>query len=83
MPSGHSSKPYGMALDSNGRLWIAETGQYPNRIVVFDSKDKKFISSTQVPSGGAIRHMHYDNKRDKVWFGVDTGYIGNISLTID
>ncbi len=82
MPSYKASNPYGMALDSNGRLWIAETGQYPNNIVVFDTKQQKFISSTPVTSGGSIRHMYYDSKRDRVWFGVDTGYISNISLAV-
>jgi len=49
-------------------------------MVVFDTQKQAFISSTPIPSGGAIRHMYYDNKEDKIWFGVDTGYIGNISI---
>lgn len=80
MPSGAGSRPYGMAIDHQDRLWIAETGVSPNRIVIFDTQSKTFISSTPIPSGGAIRHMTFDNERALVWFGVDTGYLGNISM---
>ncbi len=81
MPAFDSSNPYGMAIDSNNRLWIAETGKYPNNIVIFDTKQKNFISSTKVESGGSIRHMYYDAHKDKIWFGVDTGYISRIGMS--
>ncbi|WP_448547516.1 Vgb family protein [Thalassotalea fusca] len=82
LPSGSDSRPYGMTIDNKDRLWIAETGVSPNRVVVFDTQLEKFISSTPIPSGGAIRHMIFDQERGLVWFGVDTGYLGNISMKL-
>ena len=75
MPGGKNSRPYGTALDNNGLLWIAETGEYPNRLIGFDTERQEFISASGVASGGAIRHMYYDGKADAFWFGVDTGFI--------
>ena len=76
MPGGEDSRPYGTALDDNGILWIAETGPYPNRLIGFDTGRQLFVSASEVPSGGAIRHMYYDGDADDFWFGVDSGYIG-------
>jgi virginiamycin B lyase len=77
MPSGKTSLPYAMAVDSQDRVWAVETGPKPNRFVAFDPKSEKFVSSTPVPSGGgAIRHVDYDPKAGRIWFGADTGTIG-------
>lgn len=75
MPGGKNSRPYGTALDDKGVLWIAETGDYPNRLVGFDTGRRKFIGASRVASGGSIRHMYYDGKADVFWFGVDSGFI--------
>lgn len=80
MPSGSGSRPYGMASDELGRVWVVETGVMPNRFVGFDSKTLKFLPGTDLPSGGAVRHMFYDQRTKTVWFGVDTGFIGAAKL---
>ena len=77
LPSGENSRPYGMASDSEGRIWLVETGVEPNLFVGFDPATETFFSSTPVPSGGGtIRHMHYHEPSGAVWFGTDTNYVG-------
>lgn len=77
LPSGAGSKPYGMAIDKNERIWIVETGVQPNRFVGFDTGAEKFLDGTDVPSGGGtVRHMYYHEPGGAVWFGTDTNYIG-------
>ncbi|MBY6105731.1 lyase [Ferrimonas balearica] len=75
LPGGPRSQPYGTALDDNGILWIAQTGMQPNQIVGFDTQSKRYISQSEVPSGGTVRHMMFDAKSGAFWFGVDTGYL--------
>lgn len=77
MPSGKKSKPYGMAVDKNDRLWFVETGVSPNRFVGFDTVLEKFLSGTNIPSGaGSVRHMFYFEPAGEVWFGTDSNYVG-------
>ncbi len=77
MPSGEGSRPYGMASDASGKIWIFETGVQPNLMVGFDPKKEKFFGSTPVPSGGGtVRHTHYHEPSGTVWFGADTNTIG-------
>jgi len=81
MPGGADSKPYGMAVDKNDRLWVVETGIQPNRFIGFDTQTGSFFSETDIPSGGgSIRHMHYYEKAGEVWFGTDTNYIGRAEV---
>lgn len=80
-PSGADSRPYGVAIDADDRIWFVETGVQPNRFVGFDARTEAFISSTEVPSGGGtIRHMYYDRGANVVWFGADTNTIGRATL---
>lgn len=77
MPQGDGARPYGMASDNEGRLWIAASGPKPNIFLGFDPKTEDFFSQTPVPSGGGtIRHMHYHAPSGTVWFGTDTNYVG-------
>lgn len=77
MPDGEESRPYGMASDSKGRIWVVASGVEPNRFLGFDPQKKTFFSATPVPSGGGtVRHMHYYEPTGTVWFGTDTNYIG-------
>jgi len=77
MPQGEAARPYGMASDSHGRLWMMATGVEPNVFVGFDPASEAFFSMTDVPSGGGvIRHMHYHEPSGAVWFGTDTNYVG-------
>ena len=77
MPQGEGAKPYGMATDGKGRIWMVATGVQPNIFVGFDPKTEEFFSATEVPSGGGtIRHMHYHAATGAIWFGTDTNYVG-------
>ncbi len=81
LPGGENSRPYGTALDRDGRIWIAETGAVPNHLVGFDPRTRTFLSRTPVPNGGgSIRHMYYDPARHEVWYGADTNHIGRVRL---
>lgn len=76
-PSGAESRPYGMALDDQDRVWFVETGPSPNRFVGFDTRTREFFSITDVPSGGGtVRHMYYHAPTRAIWFGTDTNNIG-------
>jgi len=75
LPSGSGSRPYGMAADDHGRIWLVETGPSPNLFIGFDPAEDKVFSVTAIPSGaGSVRHMHYH--AGSVWFGTDAGTIG-------
>ena len=84
MPSGATSMPYAMTSDDRDRLWLAETGVQPNRLVGFDSKTKSWVASIPVPSNGAtantIRHMTFDRSTRQIWFGTDAGTIGAVKV---
>lgn len=80
-PAGADSKPYGMAVDGDNRIWFVETGVQPNRFVGFDPSIGEFIAIDDVPSGGGtVRHMHYHAPTNSIWFGADTNTIGRLSL---
>ncbi|MEM6537419.1 MAG: lyase [Pseudomonadota bacterium] len=77
LPGGNESRPYGMAMDGDGDIWVVETGSKPNMFIGFDPDTEAFFGSTPAPSGGGtIRHMHYHAQSGSVWFGADTNYIG-------
>jgi len=81
LPSGRASKPYGMAVDKDDRVWIVETGVQPNRFVGFDTNAEEFLGGTDIPSGGGtIRHMYYYEPGGEVWFGTDTNYVGRAKV---
>jgi virginiamycin B lyase len=84
MPQGQGARPYGMASDSTGKLWMVATGVQPNVFVGFDPSTEQFFSETEVDSGGGtIRHMHYHEPSGTVWFGTDTNYIGRAIVEPD
>jgi virginiamycin B lyase len=77
LPGGATSRPYAMASDADGRVWLVETGAQPNRFVAFDSRSLRWVSNAPVPSGGGtVRHMVFDPARRMIWFGADAGTIG-------
>lgn len=81
LPGGPGSRPYALAADGRGRIWVAETGLRPNRLVAFDPASASFVHELAVPSGGGtIRHMVYDPKADAIWFGTDANTIGRLAL---
>ncbi|WP_405282369.1 lyase [Gaopeijia maritima] len=80
-PGGSDSRPYGMAIDADDRVWFVETGHQPNTFVGFDPATEEFFSITEVGSGGgAIRHMYYDADENVVWFGTDANTVGRATL---
>jgi virginiamycin B lyase len=80
-PGGEDSRPYGVAIDEDDRVWFVETGLQPNRFVGFDTETEEFFSVTEVGSGGgSIRHMYFDPETDVVWFGTDANTIGRANL---
>jgi virginiamycin B lyase len=77
LPSGSGSRPYGMAMDGDDRVWIVESGASPNLFVGFDTEAEKIVSVTEIPSGtGSVRHMDYEETTGSVWFGTDNETIG-------
>lgn len=77
LPSGTRARPYGTAADSSGVVWVVETGPDPNVFVGFDTRTRRFVRATPVPSGGGtVRHMFYHRPTGTVWFGADTNTIG-------
>jgi len=84
MPQGDDARPYGMASDSQGRIWLVATGVQPNVFIGFDPAAERFFTETPVPSGGGtVRHMHYHEPSGTVWFGTDTNYIGRAIVEPD
>ena len=78
-PSGEQSRPYGMAIDGQDRVWFVETGPEPNRLVGFDTRSGEFLGATPIPSGGGtVRHMYTHPPTDEIWFGADTNTVGRI-----
>ncbi len=81
LPGKMESRPYGMIVDDQDRLWFVETGLEPNRLIGSDSNSKTFISQIDIPSGGgSIRHMVYHPSSKAIWFGADTNTIGRAIL---
>ena len=81
LPGGAMSLPYGMALDGQGRIWVAETGLRPNRLVAFDPARGMFTDTVEVGGGevpNSIRHMTYDARTGAIWFGTDRNTIGRL-----
>lgn len=84
MPQGEGARPYGMASDSSGKVWMVASGVQPNVFVGFDPESEEFFSATEVDSGGGtIRHMHYHEPSGAVWFGTDTNYVGRAIVEPD
>ena len=78
LPAGQQSLPYAMASDDRDRIWLAETGIQPNRLVGFDPKSESWISVTPISESGGltVRHMIYHGPTRSLWFGTDANTIG-------
>jgi virginiamycin B lyase len=68
-----------MATDDQDRIWLAETGVQPNRLVAFDPKQRTWVAN--IPVGerapNTIRHMVFDRASKRLWFGTDLNMIGS------
>lgn len=82
LPGGLQSLPYAMASDDRGRVWVAETGIQPNRIVAVESGTGRVIGEAVVAEsgGGTIRHMTFDPRTRFIWFGTDKNTIGRVEV---
>lgn len=82
LPSGAMSLPYGMAVDDQDRVWVAETGVQPNRLVSFDTKKRLFQDQIAIGEGNrnSIRHMTFDPLTRMIWFGEDRGFVSGIKV---
>jgi virginiamycin B lyase len=82
LPSGPGSLPYAMTLDDRGRIWVAETGIQPNRLVAFDPAMKAFTETVVIAAEGpnTIRHMTFDKSTRQIWFGGDANMIGRVHV---
>lgn len=83
LPAGGRSLPYAMAVDDRDRVWIAETGVQPNRLVAFDPRREKFTDSVATEGGGdpnTIRHMVYHAATREIWFGTDRNTVGRLKV---
>jgi virginiamycin B lyase len=84
LPAGADARPYGMALDDAGRVWVVETGPAPNRLIGFDTRQERIVSITPIPSGGgSVRHMDHHAGTGTVWFGTDEGTLGRARVAVD
>lgn len=84
MPSGPAAQPYAHTQDDKDRIWIVETGVYPNKLVAFDTKTKQWVANIAIPSNGAprntVRHMTFNRATREIWFGTDAGTIGHVKV---
>ncbi len=56
-PGGPASKPYGIAITPDGRVWYSESGVQPNTIVRFDPRRRSFARAEIPSGGGVVRNM--------------------------
>ena len=83
LPAGEASLPYAMAGDDKGRIWLAETGVRPNRLVAFDPAAGKFTQTVDTEGGdqpNTIRHMVFYQPTREIWYGTDRNTIGRLAV---
>lgn len=82
LPGGVATLPYGMTVDDQDRIWVAESNpSKPNRLVGFDPRTQKFFSISELKGDkNTVRHMVFDKKTKMIWFGSDAGFIGKASV---
>ena len=82
LPGGRASLPYGMTVDDQDRIWIAETGTQPNKLVGFDPKSNRVFSYSDIPgTPNTVRYMIFDKKTKMIWFGNDAGTISKVDVS--
>jgi virginiamycin B lyase len=83
LPGGKGSLPYAMAGDDKGRIWLAETGPRPNRLVAFDPAAGKFTQSVDTEGGdqpNTVRHMVFHKPSREIWYGTDRNTVGRLKV---
>ena len=56
-PGGPESRPYGIAITSDGSVWYSESGVSPNTLVRFDPLTHAFAREPIPSGGGVVRNM--------------------------
>jgi virginiamycin B lyase len=80
-PAGNESRPYAMAIDDKNRVWFAESGPQPNRLIAFDIPSGQFVSDVEIKDAtGAVRHMVFHKESRTLWFGTDTDYLVRVRV---
>ena len=72
-----------MAGDDKGRIWVAETGVRPNRLVGYDPAAGKFSQSVDTEGGdepNTVRHMVFYQPTREIWYGTDRNTIGRLKV---
>jgi virginiamycin B lyase len=83
MPAGKASLPYAMASDDKGKIWLAETGVQPNRLVGFDPRAGAFTDTVATQGGGepnTLRHMVFHRPTREIWYGTDRNTVGRLKV---
>lgn len=82
LPGGQQSLPYAMVSDDRGRIWVAETGQQPNRLVAVQAGTGRVVGEAIIAEsgGGTIRHMTFDARTRFIWFGTDRNTVGRVEI---
>lgn len=79
-PGGNGSRPYGIAIGPDGRVWYDESG--PDDLVAFEPA----TAGTEVVAiptrGSVVRNMAVDATRGRLWLALSgTERLGRIDLT--
>jgi virginiamycin B lyase len=83
LPAGPSSLPYAMTSDDKGKIWLAETGVTPNRLVAFDPGVGRFTDSVATEGGNepnTVRHMVFYKPTREIWYGTDRNTVGRLKV---
>jgi virginiamycin B lyase len=80
-PTGSEAHPYAMAIDDRKRVWFADTGAQPNRLMAFDQQSEQFVVDVVLrETRGAVRHMIFHAPARALWFGTDTNELVRVHV---
>jgi virginiamycin B lyase len=81
-PGGPNSRPYAIAVVSDGAVWYCETGNDSRNMLIRFNPDTKKMQSWPIPSGGGtVRNMDVA-KGDVLWLAESgVGKIARVTIT--
>ena len=65
-PSGSDSEPYGITVDSTGKIWYEESAEKANKLVRFDPATQKFTLFPTPVKNSSVRSITRD-ARGRLW----------------
>jgi len=65
-PSGSDSEPYGITVDSTGKIWYEESAEKANKLVRFDPATQKFTVFPMPVKNSSVRSITRD-ARGRLW----------------